>query len=172
VDAPDFDPSGAAAFGAARGLGDCPTVWGLEPVAFSGDCAVELGFCLSGACAAGPDFVRSGACAVGAGFAESDFCGGASFWRSGWPSGAFCSGAAAAGASRRSFMPCADAKPIPAMSAATDAVINKVFFIVNLHQILLRRMHSTIFIGLSSTRGCFISDQERFSPLTITLSCT
>jgi hypothetical protein len=134
------------------------TVWRSESVFFSGACAVGAGFAFSGACAVGAGFTVSGACAIGAGFAFSGACAvGAGFTVSGacavgagfilsvfwgsvdfsWPvcpSGAFCSDVAAAGASRRSFRPCAEARPIPATSAATDAVINKVFFIEYLHQ--------------------------------------
>jgi hypothetical protein len=67
-----------------------------------------------------------GAWAFGAG----DFCGVPFGCWSILPPGAFGSWGAAPGASRVSPVPCAEAKPAPAMSAVAATVTSKVFLMV------------------------------------------
>jgi hypothetical protein len=78
-----------------------------------------------------------GACALGAG----DFCGTLFGCWSILPPGAFGSWVAAPGASRVSPVPCAEAKPAPAMSAVAATVTSKVFLMV-------------VFIEISNKSDC------------------
>jgi hypothetical protein len=101
-----------------------------------GACAVGAGFSFIGACAVGAGVSFTGACAVGAGFMGAcafgacDFCGTLLGCWSILPPGAFGSWVVAPGASRVSPVPCAEAKPAPAMSAVAATVASKVFLLV------------------------------------------
>src|ERR1700681_1589556 len=104
-------------------------------VSFAGACAVGAGFSFIGACAVGAGVSFAGACAVGAGFmgawafGAGDFCGALFGCWSILPPGAFGSWVAP-GASRVSPVPCAEARPAPAMSAVAATVTSKVFLMV------------------------------------------
>src|SRR3984893_18828982 len=111
-------------------MGACAVGAGFS---FIGACAVGAGFSFIGACAVGAGVSFAGACAVGAGFmgacafGAGDFCGTLFGCWSVLPPGAFGSWVAAPGASRFSPVPCAEAKPAPAMSAVAATVTSKVF---------------------------------------------
>src|SRR4029077_4796125 len=163
---PDF-ASSLAVLGAMREFGGsddcalppCSAAWGLATdgawavsagFSFVGACAVGAGFSFIGACAVGAGFSFAGACAVGAGFSfmgacafgAGDFCGRVLGCWSILPPGAFGSWAAAPGASRFSPVPCAEPKPVPAMSAAVATVTSKVFLMV-------------FFIEISNKSDCY-----------------
>src|ERR1700720_403539 len=71
-------------------------------------------FSFAGACAVGAVFSFSGACAVGG----DDFCGALAGCWSVFPTGAFWSAAAAAGASRVPFESCSGRQPRPGPGGA------------------------------------------------------
>jgi hypothetical protein len=98
--------------------------WGLA--AFGAWAVFSAGFSFIGACAVGAGVSFAGACAFGAG----DFCGILFGCWSILPPGAFGAWVAAPGASRVSPVPCAEARPAPAMSAVAATVTSKVFLIV------------------------------------------
>src|SRR5580704_3506837 len=160
--------SSLAVLGAMREFGGsevcalppCSAAWGFTAAgawavsagfSFMGACAVGAGFSFIGACAVGAGVSFAGACAVGPGFmgacafGAGDFCCGTLFgcW-SVLPPGAFGSWVAAPGASRLSPVPCAEAKPAPAMSAVAATVTSKVFLMVFFIEISNKSDYSSV----------------------------
>src|SRR5580692_6397147 len=145
--------SSLAVLGAMREFGGSE-VCALPPcsagLATDGAWAVSAGFSFIGACAVGAAFSFAGACAVGAGFmgawafGAGDFCGAMFGCWSILPPGAFGSWVAAPGASRVSPVPCAEAKPAPAMSAVAATVTSKVFLMVFFIEISNKSDYSSV----------------------------